>query len=362
LVPLGCQAEICGGSVSANVSEQERGILSNEVLHTQPLLEEMRTEAGLGKLLGACAEMQDLFGRVERVAPTNVGVLITGESGTGKELVAETIHSLSGRHNEPFIAVNCGAIPATLVEAELFGYERGSFTGAIRSQAGYFERAGRGTLFLDEAAEMPLEMQVKFLRALESRSVCRVGGDREIPLHARVIAATNRSLVEAVSRNHLRADLLYRLAVFHIEMPPLRQRGADVDLLARHFLQRLNEADGTRKRMSHDSLAYLHEHGWPGNVRELYNTIQRAFILSDTELDLRSATTYGPRVHGAAAADEAVTFQPGMSLCAVERVVIMETLKRCGGNKTRTAAVLGISLKTLYNRLNEYRALDSWDG
>jgi DNA-binding NtrC family response regulator len=348
--------------VSANVSEQERGIPSNDVLHTQSLLEGMRTEAGLGKLLGACAVMQDLFGRVERVAPTSVGVLITGESGTGKELVAETIHSLSGRHNEPFIAVNCGAIPATLVEAELFGYERGSFTGAIRSQAGYFERAGRGTLFLDEAAEMPLDMQVKFLRALESRSVCRVGGDREIPLHARVIAATNRPLNEAVSRNHLRADLLYRLAVFHIETPPLRQRGADIDLLARHFLDRLNRADGTRKRLSYDSLAYLHEHAWPGNVRELYNTIQRAFILADAELDLRSATTYGPRVHGAVAADETVTFRPGMSLCEVERVVIMETLKRCAGNKTRTAAVLGISLKTLYNRLNEYRALESWDG
>jgi two-component system, NtrC family, response regulator HydG len=309
-------------------------------------------------MIGACAMMRDLFGRIERVAPTNVSVLLTGESGTGKELVAETIHELSGRANEPFIAVNCGAIPATLVEAELFGYERGSFTGAIRSQAGYFERARGGTLFLDEAAEMPLDMQVKLLRALESRSICRVGGDHDIPLYARVIAATNRSVAEAVSQNHLRIDLLYRLAVFHVEIPPLRQRGADVEMLARHFLLQLNQQEGSDKKLSSDSLTYLHDHSWPGNVRELYNTVQRAFILADAELDLRAATIYGPRVASPERQDGAVTFQDGLSLADVERVVIIETLRRCAGNKTRTAAVLGISLKTLYNRLNEYRALE----
>jgi DNA-binding NtrC family response regulator len=303
--------------------------------------------------------MRDIFERNVRDAPTAVSVLITGESGTGKELIAETIHELSGRGEEPFIAVNCGAIPATLVEAELFGHERGSFTGAIRSQAGYFERAGCGTLFLDEAAEMPPDMQVKLLRALESRSNCRVGGDRPIPLQARVIAATNRHVPDAVSHNHLRADLLYRLAVFHIEAPPLRMRGADIDLLARHFLERLNAAEGTSKRLSLDSVDYLHEHRWPGNVRELHNTIQRAFILGDQEIDLRRATTYGLRFDGAPVADETVTFRPGMSLSEVERVVITETLRSCAGNKTRTAAVLGISLKTLYNRLNEYGALDA---
>ncbi|HEX2492225.1 MAG TPA: sigma-54 factor interaction domain-containing protein, partial [Steroidobacter sp.] len=182
----------------------------------------------LGVLIGACPQLCELFDRIERIAPTNVSVLLTGESGTGKELIAETIHALSGRAQEPFVAVNCGAIPATLVEAELFGYERGSFTGAIRSQAGYFERAGHGTLFLDETAEMPPDMQVKLLRALDSRRICRVGGDREIPLHARVIGATNRALPEAVADNRLRTDLLYRLAVFHLEVPPLRQRGNDV--------------------------------------------------------------------------------------------------------------------------------------
>jgi DNA-binding NtrC family response regulator len=313
---------------------------------------------GLGKLVGRCVAMRELFSRIERVAPTNVSILITGESGTGKELVAETIHALSGRSNEPFIAVNCGAIPATLVEAELFGHERGSFTGAIRSQAGYFERAAHGTLFLDEAAEMPLDMQVKLLRALESRSISRVGGDREIPLHARIIAATNRSLNDAVSNNHLRADLLYRLAVFHIDLPALRHRGDDVDLLAHDFLARLNRADGTHKRLSADSYAYLQDHNWPGNVRELYNTLQRAFILADDELELRSAAMYGPSIDSQHAVDSALAFKPGMSLSEVERLVIVETLKCFSGNKTRTAAVLGISLKTLYNRLNEYRALE----
>ena len=319
---------------------------------------EVESPPGLGRLIGICPAMQELFSRIERVAPTNVSVLITGESGTGKELVAQTIHLLSGRRDEHFVAVICGAIPATLVEAELFGYERGSFTGAIRSQAGYFERAGHGTLFLDEAAEMPLEMQVKLLRALESRTVCRVGGERESPLHTRVVAATNRSLNDAVSNNHLRTDLLYRLAVFHIDLPTLRHRGDDVCLLADYFLAHMNEVERTRKVFSDDSLVYLRAHTWPGNVRELYNTIQRAFILADEALDLRSAATYGPTVNGASSAEEGVTFKTGMSLSEVERIVILETLKRFEGNKTRTAAVLGISLKTLYNRLNEYRALE----
>ncbi|HEY0938690.1 MAG TPA: sigma-54 dependent transcriptional regulator [Steroidobacter sp.] len=313
---------------------------------------------GLGSLVGVCPPMRELFQRIRRVAPTAVSILLTGESGTGKELVAETIHSLSAGRDEPFVAVNCGAIPATLVEAELFGYERGSFTGAIRAQAGYFERAGRGTLFLDEAGEMPLEMQVKLLRALESRRFTRVGGERELPLQARVIAATNRPLSEALSDNKLRADLMYRLAVFHLHIPPLRQRGEDIYLLARSFLQRLNEAEGREKALSADSLRYLRQHHWPGNVRELYNTVQRAFILADQQLDLRSAADCGPDLAMPGAdGDAAVTFRDGMSLAEVEQVVIIETLRRCDDNKTKTAAVLGISLKTLYNRLNQYRAL-----
>jgi DNA-binding NtrC family response regulator len=320
---------------------------------------ELHRPRGLGRLLGECELMTELFHRLQRVAPTAVSVLLTGESGTGKELVAETIHSLSAGREGPFVAVNCGAIPATLVEAELFGYERGSFTGAVRSQAGYFERAGRGTLFLDEAGEMPPEMQVKLLRALESRRFYRVGGERDIPLQARVVAATNRPLADALAENRFRADLLYRLAVFHLHIPPLRRRGEDVFLLAQSFLRHLNEAEGSNKGFSVDSLRYLQEHSWPGNVRELYNTVQRAFILADDEVDLRGASEYGTDIaEPCAIADSGVTFRQGMSLSAIERVVIKETLRRCSGNKTRTAAVLGISVKTLYNKLNEYRALD----
>jgi two-component system, NtrC family, response regulator HydG len=277
----------------------------------------------------------------------------------GKELVAETIHSLSPGCDGPFVAVNCGAIPANLVEAELFGYERGSFTGAVRSQAGYFQRAGNGTLFLDEIGEMPLEMQVKLLRALEARRFCRVGGERDIPLQARVIAATNRSLASAVAEHRLRADLVYRLAVFHLVIPPLRRRGDDVYILARSFLAGLNETSGASKVFSADSLRYLREHRWPGNVRELYNTVQRAYILCDDEIELRAAGGYGLDVSEGCDADEPpVSFREGMSLSQVEREVILETVRRCRSNKTKAAAVLGVSVKTLYNRLNAYGALD----
>ncbi|MET0985201.1 MAG: sigma-54 dependent transcriptional regulator [Steroidobacteraceae bacterium] len=314
-----------------------------------------RDRIGIGRLLGGCEPMQIVCDQIRRVAPTRVSVLITGESGTGKDLVARTVHRYSGRKDLPYVAVNCGAIPETLVEAELFGYEKGSFTGAIRSQAGYFERAGRGTLFLDEIGDMPLEMQVKLLRALESGVITRIGGQREVPVQARVLAATARSPSEAVAAGRLRSDLLYRLAVFHIVVPSLRERGADVDLLARHFLNRLNRSEKTRKRFSMDSRQFLREATWPGNVRELHNVIQRAFILADDELDLRAATMVNqPR--GAQRSDEGVIIvTPGMALADMERMIISETLKSCRGNKTRTAAVLGISLKTLYNRLNEYR-------
>lgn len=302
--------------------------------------------------------MQELFSHIERIAPTSINVMLTGESGTGKELVAETIHALSGRADEPFIAVNCGAIPATLVEAELFGHERGSFTGAIRTQTGCFERAGSGTLFLDEAAEMPLDMQVKLLRALESRTIRRVGGDRDIPIAARVISATNRTPTRAVAENRLRSDLLYRLAVVHLEMPALRHRGDDVFLLAHHFLGALNQSEGADKAFSGDSLEYLSSHRWPGNVRELCNAVQRAFILGDGEIDLRSTAPYGPQIEAPAPAESPLMIRAGMSLSEIERIAITETLKECSGNKSRTAVLLGISLKTLYNRLNEYRGLE----
>ncbi len=314
-------------------------------------------DAGLGGLVGASPAMHAIFEQITKVAPTRAGVLILGESGTGKELVARTLHQLSPRADRPFVAVNCGAIPESLIEAELFGYERGSFTGAVRSHAGYFERAADGTLLLDEITEMSLEMQAKLLRALESGQLLRVGGTREVEVRCRVIAATNRDPQAAVASGQLRADLLYRLAVFPIRVAPLRERTGDALLLAEHFLGVHNAAERTAKTLSPDSLAFLREYEWPGNVRELRNVIQRAYILSDQQLHLRSAitrTAVAPQSHTERADHVQVTV--GMPLAEVERLMIVATLKRCGGNKTRTAAMLGVSLKTLYNRLNEYRA------
>src|SRR5580692_2213941 len=230
-------------------------------------------------LLGNSVAMQEVFRLIERVGPTEASVLLTGESGSGKELAAQMIHECSARRGKPFIAINCGAIPAGLIEAELFGYEKGSFTGAVRGHAGVFERADGGTLLLDEITEMPLDMQTRLLRVIETRKFYRVGASLELSTDVRVIAASNRCPLQAVQSGQLREDLLYRLAVFPIELPPLRSRGNDADLLAEHFLAELNAQAGTQKRFSALSRITLRQHGWPGNVRELKNCIERAFIL-----------------------------------------------------------------------------------
>jgi DNA-binding NtrC family response regulator len=297
--------------------------------------------------------MQQLFKLIERVAPTQANVLIAGESGTGKELVAATIHQMSSRHEQPCVALNCGAISPTLIEAELFGHEKGSFTGAVRMHKGCFERADGGTLFLDEVTEMPMEMQVKLLRVLETGRLCRVGGDGEIPVDVRVIAATNRNPMDAVESGVLRSDLFYRLAVFPIEVPALRERKEDVELLANLFLGNLNKQAGTAKVFSRASRRFLNEHRWPGNVRELKNIVQRAFILADRELDL-TAVVSAPRAAVAVTNGNCVMLPLGSKLAEAEQQLICATLGHCGGNKTRAAELLGVSLKTLYNRLNEY--------
>src|SRR5277367_2411198 len=240
----------------------------------------------LGSLLGASAAMQEVFRLVERVGPTEASVLLTGESGSGKELAARSIHECSPRRGGPFIAINCGAIPAGLIEAELFGFEKGSFTGAVRAHAGVFERAQGGTLLLDEVTEMPLDMQTRLLRVLETRKFYRVGANLELSTDVRVIASTNRCPLQAVQSGQLREDLLYRLAVFPIDMPPLRKRGNDMDLLAESFLADLNAQSGTQKRFSALARMTLKQHSWPGNVRELKNCIERAFILGDQTLEL----------------------------------------------------------------------------
>ena len=307
-----------------------------------------------GALYGESKPMQRLFELIARVAPTRASVIISGESGTGKEAVARAIHDMSKQNGKPFIAVNCGAIPANLIEAELFGHERGSFTGAVRMHKGCFERAAGGTLFLDEVTEMPQDMQVKLLRVLETGRFCRIGGDQEIEASVRIIAATNRCPPIAVETGQLRADLLYRLAVFPIEVPALRDRGNDIDLLAQLFLDQLNAEDRAQKKFSAASRRFLREHRWPGNVRELKNVVQRAYILADEVLDVSAAA--GP-TKPAAIDGDCVAVLLGSKLADAERSLIFATLDRCRGNKTRAAQVLGVSLKTLYNRLNEYRKL-----
>ena len=250
---------------------------------------ELRKLGRFGPLIGASPQMQKVYDLIGKVAPTEATILVLGETGTGKELVAETVHSLSRRHKEPFLPINCGAVSPTLIESELFGHERGSFTGADRMHKGYFERAHRGTLFLDEITEMPHELQVKLLRVLETGKVTRIGGNEAIPVDVRVIAASNRRPEEAVTSGKLREDLHYRLNVFPIHLPPLRERRDDVDLLAEHFLSLLNKEQATSKDFTRPALQRLRTHNWPGNVRELKNLVHRAYILAEEHIGIDSA-------------------------------------------------------------------------
>jgi DNA-binding NtrC family response regulator len=305
-------------------------------------------------LLGDSEAMQEVFRLIERVGPTEASVLLTGESGSGKELAAQSIHDRSARRGGPFLAINCGAIPAGLIEAELFGYEKGSFTGAIRAHAGVFERAQGGTLLLDEVTEMPLDMQTRLLRVLESRKFYRVGASIEFSSDVRVIASTNRCPLQAVQNGQLREDLLYRLAVFPIDMPPLRSRGGDVELLAEHFLTELNVQSRTQKRLSAMARMTLKQHTWPGNVRELKNCIERAFILGDQTLDLAPLIQIPARGVDAGSDRERLDIRVGSRIYDMERSLIEATLDYFKGNKRRAADALGCSLKTLYNKLNGY--------
>jgi two-component system response regulator HydG len=310
--------------------------------------------AANGSLLGASPAMQEVFRLIERVGPTEAGVLLTGESGSGKELAARSIHEFSVRRTGPFIAVNCGAIPAGLIEAELFGCEKDGSTGAARARAGVFEQAQGGTLLLDEVTEMPLDMQTRLLRVLETRKFYRIGASTELTADVRVIAATNRCPLQAVQSGQLREDLLYRLAVFPIEMPPLRERGDDVELLAEHFLAGLNAQAGTQKRLSALARMLLRQHAWPGNVRELKNCIERAFILGDVVLDLAPMIPGAARDASPLSDRERLNIRVGSRIYDMERSLIEATLDYFKGNKRRAADALGCSLKTLYNKLNGY--------
>ena len=312
---------------------------------------ELRKLGRFGPLIGASPQMQKVYDLIGKVAPTEATILVLGETGTGKELVAETVHSLSRRHKEPFLPINCGAVSPTLIESELFGHERGSFTGADRMHKGYFERAHRGTLFLDEITEMPHELQVKLLRVLETGKVTRIGGNEAIPVDVRVIAASNRKPEEAVTSGKLREDLHYRLNVFPIHLPPLRERRDDVDLLAEHFLSLLNKEQATSKDFTRPALQRLRTHNWPGNVRELKNLVHRAYILAEEHIGIDSLPLGVQETPGSN-----LNVKVGTSLGEVEQRLILATLEDCEGDKKKAAEVLGISLKTLYNRLNEYKS------
>jgi DNA-binding NtrC family response regulator len=307
-----------------------------------------------GLLKGESPAMNLVYRMIRKVAPTGATVFLAGESGVGKELIARTIHELSGRNQSPFIAMNCGAIPKELIESEMFGHLKGAFTGAHSSHKGYFERAEKGTLLLDEVTEMSPDLQVKLLRVLETRRVCPVGGERDIDIDVRIIASTNRDPEEAVSAGMLREDLYYRLAEFPIQVPPLRERGDDIVLLAETFLRECNERDGKEKLFSSEAHGVLRLHHWPGNVRELRNAVSRAHILAANEIqpdDLPGNIPTGYTISG-----DYLRFPVGYNLKELERRMILATLEHFKGDKPKSAKSLGISLKTLYNRLKSYTA------
>ena len=317
---------------------------------------ELRKLGRFGPMIGASRQMQRVYDLVARVAGTNASVLIAGESGTGKELAAQAIHEHSRRSSGPFIAINCGAMPPTLIESELFGHERGSFTGATQMRRGHFERASGGTLFLDEITEMPIDLQVKLLRVLETGTVMRVGGDSTTRVDVRILAATNRPPAAAVADGKLREDLLYRLNVFPIDMPPLRERTGDVVMLAEHFLAELNRAQGTSREFSESSRERLARRHWPGNVRELKNEVERAFIMSEGEVEILPAAGEATSMVSVPGGGHC-NIRIGTSLADAERQLILATLEFCENDKRRCAEILGVSLKTLYNRLNVYEAV-----
>lgn len=306
-----------------------------------------------GLLIGESPPMQRLYRLIRKCAPSEATVLLVGESGSGKELAAQTIHELSGRAGHEFVTLNCSAVAPELIESELFGHRKGSFTGAQRDHKGFFERASSGTLFLDEITEMSPALQAKLLRVLESGLVTPVGGEAEIPANPRIVAATNRDPDESVGAGSLREDLYYRLAQFPIRVPALRERGDDVELLALHFLAEHNRHTGESKRFSEDVLEAFRVHDWPGNVRELKNAVVHGCLLAEREIGIHDLPGSIPsQVSGRG---DFIRVAIGTSLAEVERRTILATLEHFEGDKKRAAEVLGISLKTLYNRLNAYR-------
>ena len=320
-------------------------------------------------LVGGCPPMQQVFSLIQQVAPSKAPVLVTGESGTGKELVARAIHQLSPRAEGPFVAINCAALPETLMESELFGHEKGAVTGALERRAGCFELAQHGTLLLDELGEMAVGTQAKLLRVLEDSSVRRLGGKSEIAVDVRVIASTNKNVEDALRKGELREDLFYRLNVFQIILPPLRQRNGDIPLLTEALVQNLNHKHDTRVVDVHPEVAeQFKRYSWPGNVRELRNVLERAVILAGEgtitshHLPRDFGVPPGSRVPQQVAEPDAVRLTVGTTVGEAEKALIQMTLAHTRNNKTRAAEILGISLKTLFNKLKEYGAAEAEAG
>ncbi len=348
-----------------------------------------RKSKSFESMLGNSPEMLEVYNMIAKVAPTDASVLICGESGTGKELVASAIHDRSECSSKPFVAVNCGAIAENLIESELFGHKKGAFTGADKDRTGVFELAHNGTLFLDEITEMPVDVQARFLRVLETGTLRKLGAEKETTVNVRVVAATNRGTKEAVEQGRFREDLMYRLAVFPITLPPLRERDDDVILLASHFLSLHNKKQKTEKRLTDQAKERIRRYDWPGNVRQLRNMIHRGYILEGSEvsldclddlLDDDETGSCGDAVNAHADKDDSDSTEKSASIRAVdettdnsgvdsdtvlevevgttideaEKQLILKTLDEFEGNKTEAAKVLGISVKTLYNRLNDY--------
>ncbi len=342
-------------AILANATRQRDTAIELEVARRR-----LRESGILGSMVGSSQAMREIFSLIEQIAPSNVSVLITGESGTGKEMVARTLHDLSPRKPRPFVAVNCAAIPETLIESELFGHEKGSFTGAVERRAGCFELAAGGTLLLDEIGEMPVGTQAKLLRVLEERKLRRLGARTEQEVDVRVLAATNRDPDEAVARGELRSDLYYRLNVFHIHMPPLREHLEDLPVMADAMVREMNQKHGRRvSGVGPSMLDRMMAYSWPGNARELRNTIERAVILCPDGAPLDAGHLppgFGKAQAPGAPPQDASVVQlcVGMTVDEAERLLILRTLESTGQNKTRAAEILGISLKTMHNKLKEY--------
>ena len=344
------------------VDPQRLQILLNKAVERQETLREvknlrrqLREQGSFGRIIGNSPGIRTVYRVIEQAAPTQASVLISGESGTGKELIAQTIHELSPRQGFPFVAINCAAIPETLLESEIFGHEKGAFTGAHDRRTGVFELAHRGTLFLDEIAEMQPATQVKLLRVLQERTFRRLGGRQEQSVDVRVIAATNMNPAAAVRDGKLREDLYYRLNVFAVEIPPLRFRKEDIPLLVQTFLSEFNRVNNKNVRaVDHEAMYVLEHYPWPGNIRELRNVIERATILADGEF-IQLKHLPPTLVAKGEETLPTLTLAPGTTVDEAERRLILMTLEHTRNNKTRAAEVLGISLKTLHNKLNRMK-------